>query len=261
MTPDDHFDAIALDGKVRSRTPAADQPIPDYLTRHYRWAYIDPPAIAFFDQGWVVNLILWGQFRRLSERAFAELGDAPLEGTTLQVACVYGDLSPRLAQRVGPHGQLEIVDIVPQQLRNVARKIGSAGTVTTRLCNSADLGGSASRYDRALVFFLLHEQPEAVRRATLSEVIRVVRPGGRIVIVDYHQPHRLHPLRYFMRPVLRRLEPFAMDLWRDPLETWLPPEGYRILHHTLLFGRLYQVLVLQADPHAQPAATATASIR
>jgi ubiquinone/menaquinone biosynthesis C-methylase UbiE len=30
---------------------------------------------------------------------------------------------------------------------------------------------------------LLHEQPEHVRRATLSEALRVVKPGGKIVIV------------------------------------------------------------------------------
>jgi ubiquinone/menaquinone biosynthesis C-methylase UbiE len=44
------------------------------------------------------------------------------------------------------------------------------------------MGGADGRYDRALIFFLLHEQPEAVRRAALREVARVVRPGGRVLL-------------------------------------------------------------------------------
>jgi ubiquinone/menaquinone biosynthesis C-methylase UbiE len=43
-------------------------------------------------------------------------------------------------------------------------------------------------YDRALVFFLLHEQPSHCREKTLSEVLRVVKPGGKILIVDYVMP-------------------------------------------------------------------------
>jgi predicted methyltransferase len=37
----------------------------------------------------------------------------------------------------------------------------------------------------ALVFFLRHEQPESVRQQTLREVFCVVKPGGKVVTVDY----------------------------------------------------------------------------
>lgn len=248
MTPDDHPDAAAAVACADSRAEPRrrSEAVPAYLSEHYHWAYLDPGAIAFFDQGWVVNFILWGQFRRLSERAFAALGDAPLEGRTLQVACVYGDLSPRLADRLAADSQLEIVDVVPQQLRNAARKLAGRPNVTLSLSNSTQLPAADGRYDRALVFFLLHEQPKDVRRATLAETLRVVRPGGRIVIVDYHRPVRLNPLRYLMRLVLRSLEPFALDLWREPLQAWMPGANWRPLRHEVLFGGLYQILVLEA---------------
>jgi ubiquinone/menaquinone biosynthesis C-methylase UbiE len=247
MTPDDHPDAAATYADSHADACRRGEAVPSYLVEHYRWAYLDPGAIAFFDQGWVVNLILWGQFHRLSECAFAALGDAQPGSRTLQVACVYGDLSPRLASRIGADAQLDIVDVVPQQLRNVARKLAGRAGVTLTLSNSAELPCADGRYDRALVFFLLHEQPENVRRATLAETLRVVRPGGRIVIVDYHRPVRLNPLRYLMRLVLQRLEPFALDLWRAPLQTWLPSRGFRTLRHEVLFGGLYQILVLEAE--------------
>ena len=53
------------------------------------------------------------------------------------------------------------------------------------------------------------------REKTLSELIRVVKQGGKIVIVDYALPHPWHPLRYLWRPLLATLEPFALDLWRE----------------------------------------------
>ena len=64
-------------------------------------------------------------------------------------------------------------------------------------------------YDQVLLFFLLHEQPEGVRRGTLAEAMRVVKPGGEIVIVDYHRPSLLHPLRLLLSGVFRQLEPYG----------------------------------------------------
>jgi hypothetical protein len=71
----------------------------------------------------------------------------------------------------------------------------------------------------------------------------VVRPGGRIVVVDYHRPHRLNPLRYLMRPLLALLEPFALDLWQREIGSWLPAGRARLVSKHTYFGGLYQRLV------------------
>jgi SAM-dependent methyltransferase len=114
------------------------------------------------------------------------------------------------------------------------------------LMDSAALDLPEARYDRAVLFFLLHEQPEAWRRRTLAEALRVVRPGGRIVIVDYARPRWWHPLRTLLRPVLARLEPFALDLWRAEIASFLPPSAaFRALRRRTLFGGLYQEIVIE----------------
>jgi ubiquinone/menaquinone biosynthesis C-methylase UbiE len=108
--------------------------------------------------------------------------------------------------------------------------------------DSAALKLPDARYDRALIFFLLHEQPQSWRDKTLREVLRVVKPGGKIVIVDYARPCWWHPLRFLFPLLLAKLEPFALDLWREDIASWLPPAGAQSLSRRRFFGGLYQMV-------------------
>jgi ubiquinone/menaquinone biosynthesis C-methylase UbiE len=217
--------------------------IPDYLNVHYWWAYIDPRAVALFERQWLVNLILWGNYRRLRDAALAELGEH-LPGRSLQVGCVYGDLTCRLSDRVAAGGgRLDVVDVLPIQLENLAQKLPAGAPVRPLRRDSTRLGGPDAHYDRALVFFLLHEQPACERQQTLSEVLRVVKPGGTIVIIDYARPRWWNPLRYVWGPLLGLLEPFALDLWRREIADWLPGAA-RVLRKGSYFGGLYQKIVI-----------------
>lgn len=226
---------------LASNIPAA---IPGYLESVYWWAYVHPNAVRLFERQWLVNAILWGNFSRLRNAALDALGTV-IAGRTLQVACVYGDFSPKLVSRLAPGGALDVVDVLPIQLANLRRKIPPGAAVAPLLRDSSDLGFADASYDNTVLFFLLHEQPASVRIRTLSEAVRVTKPDGKIVIVDYHLPNRLHPLRYLFRPVLRWLEPFALDLWNHDLVEWLPKSiRAEQIQKTTLFGGLYQRVVI-----------------
>lgn len=216
--------------------------IPQYLHDTYWWAYVHPRAVKFFERQWLVNLILWGNFTRLRDAALAEMGET-LPGRSLQVACVYGDFTPKLAGRVAGGGMLDVVDVLPVQLANLRRKLASSAPVNLVNRDASDLGFASGSYDRVILFFLLHEMPLEVRRRTLAEAVRVLKPGAQLVIVDYHRPSRWHPLRGLMRWILRNFEPFAMDLWRHEVSEWLPAEA-RVLRKETCYGGLYQRLVI-----------------
>jgi len=229
-------------------TAEAPQSVPSYLERHYWWAYVHPNAVRIFERQWLVNLILWGNFGRLRDAALDWLGK-PIRGRTLQVACVYGDLTQRLADRLDSSARLDVVDILPIQLENLARKLGSESKANLELSDSADLNLPDAHYDQVLLFFLLHEQPLETRRRTIAEALRVTKPGGRMLFVDYHAPDSTNPFRFIMNPVLRLLEPFALDLWREDISSWLPKSfsGLRVEKRTF-FGGLYQMTaVCRAD--------------
>ena len=218
--------------------------IPNYLARTYWWAYVHPGAVYLFERQWLVNLILWGNFARLREVALDALGQH-LEGRTLQIACVYGDLTPRLAARLSPDASLDVVDVLPIQLKNLAAKLPGVTGMTLIRADSAALPCEDAHYDRALLFFLLHEQPEDVRRRTVAEALRVVRPGGQLIIVDYHRPRALHPLFLPMAAILGTLEPFALDLWRHEITHWLPAaQPVAAITTRTYFGGLYQLVTI-----------------
>jgi ubiquinone/menaquinone biosynthesis C-methylase UbiE len=192
---------------------------------------------------WLVNLILCGNYARLRDAALAEMGKS-LPGRTLQVARVYGDLTNCLTERAAAGGgSVDIVDVLPIQLKNLRNKLPADTSARLVVMDAGDLKLPDACYDRALLFFLLHEQPREWRERTLSEVLRVVKPSGKIVIVDYARPRWWHPMRYLFPLLFALLEPFALDLWREDIVSCFLVCRTGGAHRHLFFGGPYQLVV------------------
>ncbi len=219
--------------------------LPAYLEATYRWAYLRPLSVALLDRRPVVSAILWGQAERLVRTVLAEL--RPGE-RVLQPACVYGDLSARVARRLGPRGRLEVRDVAPVQVENCRRKL--AAFANSRVCRHDAAEPVGAVYDAVVCFFLLHELPALWKRRVTTTLLEAVAPGGRAVFVDYHRPHPLHPLRWPMRAVFALLEPFAAELWRCELRELAEPvvAARFVWSKTTRFGGLYQKVVARRPP-------------
>jgi len=228
--------------------------VPDYLEKHYWWAYVRPRAIRFFERDWLADLILLGNYRRLLNLTLDTLGKS-LPGLTLQIACVYGNLTEELRQRVSAgQGHLDVVDVLSAQLDNLRRKVPDPA-VRLLQRDSTMLGLPDANYDRVLIYFLLHEQPREVRLNTLQEALRVLKPEGHLMIVDFARPPRWHPMRYLWLPILTVLEPFAPALWTENVTDWAPLSQPEMLcQRQTVFGGFFQILLFK-----KPAATPQAS--
>lgn len=219
-------------------------PLPAYLQQTYWWAYLHPASVRIFERQWLVNLILWGNFARLRDLALDEIGYS-ISGDILQVACVYGNFTERLIQRLEPTARLDVVDVAQVQLENLKEKLDGATRIGLHHQDSSSLHFTDASYDCVVLFFLLHEQPEDVREQTIAQALRVVKPGGKVIFVDYHRPDWTNPFRYVMVPILATLEPFAMDLWRKDIAEWLPDRGRSMtIRKETYFGGLYQKVVV-----------------
>lgn len=226
-------------------------PIPAYLEDHYWWAYVHPRAVHFWDRQWLINLVLLGNYKRLCN-AVLDGCQHSLPGRTLQVGCAYGDITPRLAQCVGENGMLDVIDVLPVQLDNLAPKLPHDARVKLHCMNSTALRFDDACFDRVVFFMLLHEQPAEVRRQTLAEALRVLRPGGTITIVDYARPGRFNLFCRLWTSVLERLKPFASDLWSGEVEDWLPTDArVACVRRQRFFGGFFQILTFTSDSEAE----------
>jgi ubiquinone/menaquinone biosynthesis C-methylase UbiE len=228
------------------------EPLPAYLVDHYAWAYLWPAAVWFFDHQPIIDAILFGNYRRIMDVTLRQL-DPPRAGCTLQIAGVYGELTPKLAEHID---DLCLIDVATVQLEAAARKLAAIGK-SARLSrmNAERLRFPDRSFDTTLMFLLLHEMPADARRNSLREALRVTRPGGRFVIAEYgenrgrHFFHRFAPMRW----ILTKAEPFLGGFWRESLTDVLQQCGRDVGRSVMLeeqvdiFGGFYRVCRYRID--------------
>jgi SAM-dependent methyltransferase len=212
--------------------------IPDYLAQTYAWAYLRPRAARLLDREVVVNAILWGNYPRLVRAACAQF--RPGEHV-LQPASVYGSQPLRLADHLGPAGQLTVIDVSRLQVEHLRAKLATRANARVRLADATTPGHES--YDGVCCFFLLHEMPDDYKRRAVNALLARLKPGGRAVFVDYAAPSWFHPLRGLMWLVNRWLEPYAASLWRNPIPSFADRADLFDWTERRLFLGLYQVVV------------------
>lgn len=217
---------------------AAGSSVPSYIEDTYAWAYLSRHGLALLDHRLIVSLILWGNHHRLTRAVLDELRPGQ---QVLQPACVYGDFSLRLAAHIGPHGRLDVADAAPLQVENCRAKLAAFPHAAVCLRDASE--PSARAYDAVCCYFLLHEMPEDYKRRVVDALLGAVRPGGKAVFVDFHRPHRAHPLKPVTSLIFDALEPFAKGLWgREIADYAHEPARYSWSKRTY-FGALYQKVV------------------
>jgi ubiquinone/menaquinone biosynthesis C-methylase UbiE len=214
--------------------------IPHYMQDIYYWAYLNPRNVRWLDHELIVRLILWEQHAKLRRAAFAEIEPGQ---KVLQSTCVYGKFLPMLAELIGPEGHLDVVDIAEVQLNSAQRKLNQFSNVSLHHADVMDLGDES--YDSVICYFLLHEIPDQDKRKAANVLLRKVRPGGKLIFIDYHKPHWAHPLKPITSFVFDTLEPFAKGMWKTEIEGLAEQPELFSWSKQKFFGSLFQKVVAQ----------------
>jgi ubiquinone/menaquinone biosynthesis C-methylase UbiE len=221
--------AAAEIGATFAPAPATHEEVqlPDYLVRFYDWAYLWPVSVWFFDHQPIINAILFGNYRRIMNETL-RLMEPASAGKTLQIAAVYGELTPTIARHVE---ELHVIDAAAVQLKAARRKLNEVGrraTLGRMVAESLKYGDRT--FDTSILFFLLHELPAASRRAALREAVRVLKPGGQLLISEYGEHGKTHWFHRFglFRGVLTWAEPFLGGFWKENLTEMLKECGRQV---------------------------------
>jgi SAM-dependent methyltransferase len=214
--------------------------IPSYIRAVYGWAYLNPTNVRLLDRDIVATVILFGNYARLRRACLSEVKPG---ARVLQAAHVYGRFIPELAERIGPSGRLDVIDVVPLQAALCRRKLQGFANARVRIADAAAPG--TRLYDVVSSFFLLHEIPDEQKRAVVDALLAQLAPGGKAVFVDYHKPAMWHPLRGPLRSLFRRVEPFAESLWHHGIDAFASDASAYHWRKRTLFGGVYQKTVAQ----------------
>ena len=107
----------------------------------------------------------------------------------LDVCCGSGDLALLLARRVGTQGQVTGVDFAAEQLAIAARRALAKGYTTRTEWVEADalnLPFETAQFDATTMGYGLRNLVNIPKG--LSELQRILKPGGRAAILDFHRP-------------------------------------------------------------------------
>jgi ubiquinone/menaquinone biosynthesis C-methylase UbiE len=94
-----------------------------------------------------------------------------------------------LAKRVGPQGAVVGVDASPEMITAAQSKAGEkAGSPTFQVAPAQDLPFADGSFDAVTTSLLIHHLPPDDRVGAIREMLRVLRPGGRLLIVEFQAP-------------------------------------------------------------------------
>jgi demethylmenaquinone methyltransferase/2-methoxy-6-polyprenyl-1,4-benzoquinol methylase len=160
-----------------------------------------------------------GMHHRWRARA-ADLAQLQPGARALDVACGTGDLALELAARVGPGGEVVACDFSEQMLELARAKAADTPTLRIEWANALELPYRDDEFAAATVGFGVRNFADLERG--LSELARVVRPGGKVVILEMTTPAR-PPLSTFFALWFDRVVPLLGRLAGDAdAFTYLP---------------------------------------
>jgi demethylmenaquinone methyltransferase/2-methoxy-6-polyprenyl-1,4-benzoquinol methylase len=162
-----------------------------------------------------------GMHHRWRQRA-AELAELDPGDAALDVCCGTGDLALELTHWVGPEGTVVGCDFSERMLDLARAKASERGAANVRFQwgDALQLPYEGGSFDAATVGFGARNLSDLDRG--LGELARVLRPGGRLVILEITQPQR-PPLSAFFSLWFDRLVPLLGTLAGDrSAYTYLP---------------------------------------
>jgi len=194
----------------------------------------------------IISAILLFQYHRLVSKIISELKQSDLRNKKVLItSCAFGNAIPRVVKAAVQAGveRVLIADIIHNELVHAKSKLGEfSGKVDYVEDNATSMKQADGTVDANVIFFLLHELPHHLKGRALSEAGRMLAPGGKLILAEFHRPE-LWVLRALSWTYFKVFEPLGLALWdtHDPLNCLENMGGWTCERTTYFFGN-FQII-------------------
>ena len=194
----------------------------------------------------IISAILLFQYHRLVSKIVSELKQSDLRNKKVLItSCAFGNVIPQVVKAAVQTGaeRVLIADIIHNEHVHAKSKLGNfSGKVEFIEENATAMKQKDGLVDVNVIFFLLHELPHHLKGQALSEAGRMLAPGGKLFLAEFHRPE-LWVLRALSWTYFKVFEPLGLALWdtHDPLSCLENMGGWACERTTYFFGN-FQII-------------------
>lgn len=194
----------------------------------------------------IIAAILLFQYDRLVAKIVAGLKQSDLKNKRVLItSCAFGNVIPQVVKAAVEAGaeRVVIADIIKNELVHASTKLGAfPGKVDYVEDNATAMKQQDGAVDANVIFFLLHELPHHLKIQALNEAGRLLAPGGKLYLAEFHRPE-LWVLRALSWTYFKVFEPLGLALWdtHDPVDCLENMGGWSCERTTFLFGN-FQII-------------------
>ncbi len=196
---------------------------------------------ALFDNDYFLVPLTLGACLRLPE---ALISDIPMTASVLQFGATFGPQIEKTAYKISSFGKYVLVDNNLKQLKRCERKYQYLFPQLSFLKADATRFKSEEKFDRVICYNLLHELPPLSKVRVIDNAMKLLKPKGKAIFIDYHNPSKWNPLRYFIRMFNRLYQPFAEKLWERPIDLYATEKVGFSWRKSTFYGGMYQKTVV-----------------
>lgn len=130
------------------------------------------------------RFLFLGRERQFRERT-VDLAAVARGHAVLDVGCGTGNLTMAAKMRAGTDGEVHGIDAAPEMIQKAEQKAaGKQSNIRYQVGLIEDIPFPDNKFDVVVSSLMLHHLPKDLKRQGIAEVSRVLKPGGRFVVVD-----------------------------------------------------------------------------